>query len=204
VNKNTYFPEILDYYGGITRKSCDPCKKQGPKHTSCTIVWAEINCEQFKVVIKSASPESFILANAVSKKLYPNHTSVLKTKSILCVNPFSRLQIKKWSSEEAVTPLRSIPESCSWHNISRTRSSSTRVTSWERGWSTTSHERPGARNGGMALQACYIRNSGKVTQYDVQSAYQRLIQKSLSQGQGLCPDPNTDREDRTLRIPQLY
>jgi hypothetical protein len=47
---------------------------------------AEINCEQFKVVIKSASPESFILANAVSKKFYPNHTSVLKTKFILCVN----------------------------------------------------------------------------------------------------------------------
>jgi hypothetical protein len=36
--KNTYFPEILDCCGGITRKSCDPCKKQGPKHTSCTIV----------------------------------------------------------------------------------------------------------------------------------------------------------------------
>jgi hypothetical protein len=36
--KNTCFPEILDYCGGITRKSCDPCKKQGPKHTSCTIV----------------------------------------------------------------------------------------------------------------------------------------------------------------------
>ena len=36
--KNTCFPEILDCCGGITRKSCDPCKKQGPKHTSCTIV----------------------------------------------------------------------------------------------------------------------------------------------------------------------
>jgi hypothetical protein len=37
--KNTCFLEILDCCGGITRKSYDPCKKQGPKHTSCTIVF---------------------------------------------------------------------------------------------------------------------------------------------------------------------
>jgi hypothetical protein len=34
---NTCFPEILDYCGGITRKSCDPCKKQGPKHNLCRL-----------------------------------------------------------------------------------------------------------------------------------------------------------------------
>ena len=36
--KNTCFLEILDCCGIITRKSCDPCKEQGPKHTSCTSV----------------------------------------------------------------------------------------------------------------------------------------------------------------------
>jgi hypothetical protein len=36
--KNTYFLEILDYCGGITRKSCNPYKKQGLKHTSYTSV----------------------------------------------------------------------------------------------------------------------------------------------------------------------
>jgi hypothetical protein len=49
---------------------------------------AEISFEQFKVVIMSSSRESFKLANVVSKKFYPNHTSILKTKSILCVNSF--------------------------------------------------------------------------------------------------------------------
>jgi len=30
--KNICFPEIFNCCGGIARKSCDPCKKQGPKH----------------------------------------------------------------------------------------------------------------------------------------------------------------------------
>jgi hypothetical protein len=31
------FPRKFLFCGGIARKSCDPCKKQGPKHTSCTL-----------------------------------------------------------------------------------------------------------------------------------------------------------------------
>ncbi|KAH8777927.1 hypothetical protein F5882DRAFT_158369 [Hyaloscypha sp. PMI_1271] len=36
--KDTCVPENFNYCGGIARKSCDPCKNEGPKHTSCTSV----------------------------------------------------------------------------------------------------------------------------------------------------------------------
>jgi hypothetical protein len=67
---------------------------------------AEISCEQFKVVIKSWSPEFFKLANVVSKEFYPNNKYNCPENKVLffALIHSARLQIRKWSWERWKKP----------------------------------------------------------------------------------------------------